>query len=280
MLCTRVRGQGPTVVLEAGGAGEATTGLGYGRPLEDQLAPLATVLTYDRAGSGHSGGSPRRSVAQMADDLAAVIRAMGCAGPVVVVGWSSGGLVAEMFAVRHPGKVAGLLLLDPTCQMATEPRALQYLRLAFGTVQLGVSALAAQLGFFRTRAGRSLARRTVGFNASSAGLDYAYQACNNPRAIWQLARTMPRFDHYIAETATALRTVPVPDVPVRVVVPRSRAGLPPGYARRIDAAHRALAEGFPRGELVFADRASHLVPIDRPDLVVALVRDLLAASRR
>jgi pimeloyl-ACP methyl ester carboxylesterase len=43
----------------------------------------------------------------VADDLDALIRAAGCATPVVIVGWSSAGMVAEMFTVRHPDKVAG-----------------------------------------------------------------------------------------------------------------------------------------------------------------------------
>lgn len=40
-------------------------------------------------------------------------------------------------------------------------------------------------------------------------------------------------------------------------------------------AHRGLAERFPRGELVLVDGASHLLPIDRPDVVIATVRDVL-----
>jgi pimeloyl-ACP methyl ester carboxylesterase len=121
-MCVRVRDSGPTVVLEAGGGGaggEGTTGA-YG-DFEERLASFATVLTYDRAGSGRSDGPAHRHVADMADDLNAVIQATGCTAPAVVVGWTYVGLVAEMFAVRHPEKVAGLVLIDPT-EMPTESR--------------------------------------------------------------------------------------------------------------------------------------------------------------
>lgn len=274
----RVRGQGPTVVLEAGGAGEGTSSVGYGESLEERLATFATVLTYDRAGSGRSDGPPHRHVAQLVADLDAVLSAMGCAAPVTVVGWSSGGLVAEMFTVRHPDKVAGLVLLDPSCEMPTERRIVRQLRLGMGAVQLAVMAAAARAGFFRTRAGRRLAERTAGPFASSAGLEYANRLCNRPRAIWQLARLMPRFGGHLQQTAAALQHAALPDIPVRVIVPRLRSGLPPTYARQIDAAHRALAERFPRGELICADNTSHFVPIDRPDLVIAAVRDVLAPN--
>ena len=53
-VCARVMGQGPTVVLEAGGAGE---GLGetFSGTIEETLAEFATVLTYDRRQWPHRG---------------------------------------------------------------------------------------------------------------------------------------------------------------------------------------------------------------------------------
>jgi hypothetical protein len=71
-VCARVMGHGPTVVLEAGGAGEGTTGT-FSRTVEEQLAEFATVLTYDRVGSGRSGSKPRETMAEMADDLDALL---------------------------------------------------------------------------------------------------------------------------------------------------------------------------------------------------------------
>jgi pimeloyl-ACP methyl ester carboxylesterase len=273
VVCARVQGQGPTVVLEAGGSGEGTTGA-YGEGLEERLATHATVLTYDRAGSGRSDGPPHRRVTAMAEDLDEVIRLMGCAAPVVVVGWSSGGLVAEMFAVQHPDKVAGLVLVDPS-EMPTESRFRQAFLLGLGAVQLRTFALASQLGFFRTRAGRSVVRRMAPADISKEGLDWLYRAWNHPQAAWQSAASLPRLGRHLRETAAALRTPQLPDIPVLVVVPRLRTGYPPAYAEHVEAAHRALVERFPRGELVFADRASHLLPIDRPDVVITAVLDVL-----
>lgn len=55
VMCTRLRGHGPTVVLETHGGGDGTTGI-YG--LDEQLAKFATVLAYDRPGTGRSDGRP------------------------------------------------------------------------------------------------------------------------------------------------------------------------------------------------------------------------------
>lgn len=53
----------------------------------------------------------------MADDLDALLAATGCPTPAVIVGWSAGGMVAKMFAVRHPDNAAGLVLPDPTASI-------------------------------------------------------------------------------------------------------------------------------------------------------------------
>ena len=69
------------------------------------------VVVLDNRGTGDSDvpRGPYR-MAAMADDVAAVIAAAGCE-KVVVVGISMGGMIAQHVALRHPRKVAGLVLL-------------------------------------------------------------------------------------------------------------------------------------------------------------------------
>ncbi|GAC1476443.1 MAG: hypothetical protein PVSMB3_19440 [Candidatus Dormibacteraceae bacterium] len=60
---------------------------------------------------GHGRGIPTRqfSGSECADDLAALVRMLDL-GPVIVVGYSLGGLVAQLFARRYPELVAGMVL--------------------------------------------------------------------------------------------------------------------------------------------------------------------------
>ncbi|WP_052407725.1 alpha/beta fold hydrolase [Allokutzneria albata] len=111
-LFARVRGKGPAVVLDCGGAGAGVDG-GWGPDLEGLLAAGCTVLTYDRAGSGRSGGEPPGTVAEMADDLGELVRRLEIGMPAVFVGWSFGALVTQVYAARHPEDVAGLVFVDP-----------------------------------------------------------------------------------------------------------------------------------------------------------------------
>jgi pimeloyl-ACP methyl ester carboxylesterase len=273
VLCARMSGSGPTVVLEAGGAGEGTTGT-FGA-VEESLATFACVVTYDRAGSGRSDGPVHRTVAAMADDLDELIESLGCRLPLIIVGWSSGGLVAEMFALRHPDKAAGLVLLDPA-EMPYSSRLGPFLLAAKVIVNTAVLSVAVQLESRRPGTGRKLARRIAPADTSNATLGRLNDVvANPPRARWSTATVLPLFGRYMRETSLALHAGPVPDIPVRVLVPRTRSGISTAAARRLETAHRSLATRFPQGEIVLVDNAGHAVPIDRPDTVLAAVRDLL-----
>jgi pimeloyl-ACP methyl ester carboxylesterase len=83
--------------------------------IETGLAAFATVVTYDRAGLGKSDPPPGPpTAADMADDLAAVLEALGVARPILLIGCSLSALPVQLFAARRPTAVAALLLLDPT----------------------------------------------------------------------------------------------------------------------------------------------------------------------
>lgn len=76
----------------------------------DSLWPAHTVIAPDH--HGHGRGLRREapfSIADTADDAAALVRVLGVAR-VIVVGYSMGGAVAQEFARRHPELTAGLVL--------------------------------------------------------------------------------------------------------------------------------------------------------------------------
>lgn len=98
----------PTLVLLHGGPGADHS---IYRPLLDPLADDAQLLLYDHRGNGRSEPSDpgHWNLAQWADDLQALLVQLGIERPVIY-GASFGGMVAQAFAVRHPGLAAGLVL--------------------------------------------------------------------------------------------------------------------------------------------------------------------------
>lgn len=67
------------------------------------------VIALDARGHGHGMRGRRFELTDCAADAAALVRYLGC-GPVICVGYSMGGLVAQLMAKRHPEEVAGAVL--------------------------------------------------------------------------------------------------------------------------------------------------------------------------
>jgi pimeloyl-ACP methyl ester carboxylesterase len=77
------------------------------------LAEHTRVCAYDRAGIAWSDPVDRqRSAQNEADEFAALLDALGEKAPVILLAWSGGGPVAQIFAADHPECVAGLILMD------------------------------------------------------------------------------------------------------------------------------------------------------------------------
>lgn len=100
----------PLVVLEHGAFGCAAD---WAVVQERLAAQGLRSVAYDRAGLGHSdpGPAPRDGRAIVAD-LAALLRRLDEPGPYVLVGHSMGGLMVRLFALTHPDKVVGVVLVD------------------------------------------------------------------------------------------------------------------------------------------------------------------------
>ena len=72
------------------------------------------VITIDNRGTGKSGRPrPPWTMSTMADDVAAVLDDAGV-DQAIIAGVSMGGMIAQHVALRHPGRVRGLVLLATT----------------------------------------------------------------------------------------------------------------------------------------------------------------------
>ncbi len=91
----------------------------------ERLAALARVLAVDGPGHGESATPPPFTLEGQADALAAALDALGVPR-AIVVGHSWGGMVGLRLALRHPGRVAGLALVDTSARPEAPLRRLRY----------------------------------------------------------------------------------------------------------------------------------------------------------
>ncbi|WP_435179901.1 alpha/beta fold hydrolase [Halorussus sp. AFM4] len=103
------RGSGPPVVFVHG----AILDHGQWDPQVEALAGEYTTVAYDVRGHGRTGGSAREaySVDLFAADLDALVAALDLEDPVVC-GLSTGGCIAQAYAVRRAEDLSGLVLAD------------------------------------------------------------------------------------------------------------------------------------------------------------------------
>ncbi|MEV5848693.1 alpha/beta hydrolase [Streptomyces sp. NPDC051985] len=95
--------------------------------LTDGLAEGREVILFNGRGLASSSGTPRNTMEGMADDIAAVIRALGLT-QVDLLGFSIGGIQAEEVVLRHPELVRKLLLVGTGLrggEPASDPKVLE-----------------------------------------------------------------------------------------------------------------------------------------------------------
>jgi len=117
-LFVEEEGAGVPLILINGGPGGTHH---YFHPWFSRAKDYARVIYYDQRGCGLSGYRPGTfgySVEQAVDDLDSIRRALGI-GKWVVLGYSYGGFLAQYYALRYPGNLAGLILLGAAPGMRT-----------------------------------------------------------------------------------------------------------------------------------------------------------------
>jgi pimeloyl-ACP methyl ester carboxylesterase len=164
-LPSLVLGSGPPLLYLAGlspSAGVETAGIR--RTARLSASPFARkrrVYFLNR----RTGLAPGTTMSDLAAEHADAIRALA-AGPVDVLGVSTGGSIAQQLAAEHPDVVANLVLVSTGCRLSPEAQLLQR-RVAERIRSDDVAGAMAVLtsGLVRPWRGRTLARAVAGLAA-------------------------------------------------------------------------------------------------------------------
>lgn len=218
------------------------------------LAGEHPLLRYDHRGQGGSAVPPGPyTLDELVDDAARVLREWG-RGPVMFVGLSMGGMVAQGLAIRYPELVRGLLLANTTAQ---------YPKTAQPLWDEGIAAVAA--GGIAAIAEAMMARF----------LSAEFRSAR-PAATAALRERLLRTDAagYIA-TCQAIRRVNWLDELGRIACPTAVLAGGRDEAAPV-AMGRAIAERIAGASFEVFDEGAHLSVAEQPQRFEAAVRALIA----
>jgi pimeloyl-ACP methyl ester carboxylesterase len=266
MDCT---GEGtPTVILNAG---LGDTYLSW-RKVQPQIAKFVRVCSYDRAGLGYSDSSSRpRTSKDIAEELHALLQAAHVAPPYVLVGHSLGGYEVRLFASLYRNEVAGMVLVDASHpdQMnrfppdlknmsATQVREDEFLEF---TMPFGVPRLLALCD-------DDPVQRAAECNFHS------------------LRESTAELKSFPESAAQAAATGTLGDMPLAVLShdpDKPSAELPPDLAKPTNDAWEKMQEELAhlstRGTQMIAKNSGHYVQIDRPEIVIDAVHNVVEQAR-
>jgi proline iminopeptidase len=118
-LYVELEGRGTPIVLINGGPGGTHH---YFHPWFSRARKYARIVYYDQRGCGLSDFAPGDagySVDQAAEDLESIRKTLGF-DKWVLLGYSYGGYLAQLYALLHPEHVSGLILLGASPGMGTD----------------------------------------------------------------------------------------------------------------------------------------------------------------
>ena len=279
----------PPVLLESG---IAASSLSWA-VVQPAIAAFTRVHAYDRAGLGWSDvPSSPRTFDRIVGELAAVLAEVAPRERCILVGHSFGSFVVRGFAMRHPDRVTGLVLVDPAMEWLTPTPAHAY-RLRRARYLSRVGAWLARVGVVRGSlallvGGRSaVPRRVAGLFGStvSSTLDRLVTEVRklppstyaSMQAIWSQPKSFHAMaDHLLTleRDGAAIARIVVPrEIPTVVI---SSGNQPPEQLE----VHRLLAEASDEGRHIIAARSAHWVQFDEPELIIDAVRDLVVLRKR
>ncbi|MBU1377246.1 MAG: alpha/beta hydrolase [Alphaproteobacteria bacterium] len=273
-LFLRCTGKGsPTVLLESGYG--ATSQAWYA--VQPALSRTTRVCSYDRAGSGFSSAGPEpRDGASIARDLDTALDAARIEGPFILVGHSAGGLYGRLFAARRAADMQGLVLLDPTVpRRAPPPPAPDGLEGLRGLARkcLAVSEMAPQPPLDDGRWSGCVGSNPDPWAAATVRRPDAWRA-----QISELDNLYGRTSEQVARIGAVLRPVPT-----YVFTASDTAAMAPKYGldnprSGLELQHEMIAGGSIEGSQQTI-LSSHLIMIDRPEVVIGAVEEMIRASR-
>jgi len=263
---------GYRVHLYCVGAGTPTvviTGAGYSFDwglVQPEVAKFTRVCAYDHSGVAWSDTGPTDTCSLRVGEIHAALRNAKVDGPYLLVGHSLGALVSRLYANKYSDEITGMVIVDHASTFTNLPWTRPTLFGRKDGNRYGIQSPAPV----------APVNPLVDVLSESANSDFQKLPANDYQLhLWgdslpghaaTMARNGAMVPECVAdiEAATRNQIHPLGDKPLIVL----STGAGPSYA--------ALSSN---GKQVVVSDSSHYIMVDRPDVVIGAIREVVEAAR-
>jgi pimeloyl-ACP methyl ester carboxylesterase len=234
--------------------------------VQPDVSKFTQVCAYDHSGIAWSDPGPTDSCSLRVSEVHSALKNAKISGPFVLVGHSLGALVARLYAAKYGDDVAGMVIVDhaflgrPALPSANSPLS-----------AAPPPPTAPPKGSSTDPAGTPDPNRDF---EKLPSVDYQLHLWAN--SLPGFSKTMQRNFEMVPEcssnvgAASQNKATPFSDKPL--IVLRTDTTIP-GY----EDLQKSLLALSTNSKEVFAENSSHYIMVDRPDLVISAIRDVVDA---
>jgi pimeloyl-ACP methyl ester carboxylesterase len=238
--------------------------------VQPEVAKVTQVCSYDHSGIGWSDSGPKDSCSLRVNEVHTALKNAGIRGPYVLVGHSLGALVARIFATRYADEAAGVVFVDHAMSFSVHsPRSVDPKAPAMNPPPMPLTL-------------NGGAPVTIGIESDPNFSKLSAQ--DRELHLWAMAQTRNQIalqsNHETTQgcvtevdSITNEHDHPFGDKPL-IDVTTGGDGIP-GYA----ALQTKLLSLSQNSKRLMADKSGHFVIIDRPDVVVDAINQVVSAVR-
>ena len=254
----------PTVILDAG-LGDWST---HWTAVQNLLRGTTRVCSYDRAGYGWSDPGPRpRDSKRIVTELHMLLEKAAIEPPYLLAGHSFGGMNMRLYASTYPAEVAGLVLVD-----SSHPDSLPYERNELGTAPADERSNQLILSYY--------------VEPEERNFPVEAQPSMHDNLLRTKSRVTSRREYRSLGSSVrqVLETPSLGGLPL-AVISRGKRQWPAGAEGDLKEAawqrqQRDLAGLSTLSHTVIASRSGHHIHLDQPELVAAVVREMVVEERQ